>query len=109
MQIRYPVELKARGRKFYAAVLKDFDPANFGPHDYQLLAQAGTCLDVIAEAEDELKKTGSYFIDRWGQPKQHPAHAVIRDNKIIFARLCRELNLSSEKPEDSRPPPLYNK
>jgi hypothetical protein len=107
MQIRYPVELKKRGRLFYAAVLKDFDPAAFGPHDFQLLAQAGTCLDTIAEAEAELVKAGSYFIDRWGQPKAHPAFAVIRDTKTLFARLCRELNLSCEKPEDPRSPGLY--
>jgi hypothetical protein len=107
MQIRYPNELKTRGRKFYAAVLKDFDPSNFGPHDLQLLAQAGTCLDVIAEAEAELKSAGPYYTDRWGQPRPHPAQDVIRNNKICFARLCRELNLSSEKPEDPRPPGLY--
>lgn len=105
--IRYPVELKERGRKFWKAIMAEFDPAAFGAHDLQLLAQAATCLDVIAEAEAELKTSGSYFVDRWGQPKQHPAHDVIRNNKIVFARLCRELNLSSEKPEEKRPPGLY--
>ena len=46
--------------------------------------------------------------DRFGKPKTHPALAVEKDNKIIFARLMRELNLDIEPPGNTgRPPGLY--
>jgi hypothetical protein len=105
--IRFPKELGVEGRKFYAAILRQFDADAFGAHDMQLLRNAAAALDRISEAQAEIKSSGSYFIDRWGAPKPHPGHAVERDNRILFARLCRELNLSCEKPEDPRPPGLY--
>lgn len=105
--IRYPKELKADGRKFYQATLKEFDASSFGPHDFELLAQAAAALDRIAEATAQIKTDGAYYIDRWNQPRPHPGHAVERDNRILFARLVRELNLSTDKPEETRPPGLY--
>jgi len=41
-------------------------------------------------------------------PKTHPALSVEKENKIIFARLLRELCLDIEPPRDTgRPPGLY--
>jgi len=39
--------------------------------------------------------------------KEHPAAKVIRDNRIIFCRIIRELALDIETPSESRPPRAY--
>lgn len=99
-----PSHLKKGGRKFWKKVLNDFEIED--GHHLMLLENACQCLDRIDEAQAEIEKEGAYFTDRFGQPKEHPAHKTERDNKILFARLVRELNLDIEPPRESRPPSL---
>jgi phage terminase small subunit len=99
-----PNFLKTEGRKFWRGVLSEYEITE--THDLKLLAEASSCADRIFEARAEIEKSGPYFIDRWKQPKPHPAHAIENANKILFARLLRELNLDVQMPE-SRPPQRY--
>jgi P27 family predicted phage terminase small subunit len=99
-----PTHLNKGGRKLWRGVLQDYEIEE--THDLKLLAEACGCIDRIDEARREIEKKGSYFEDRFGQPKEHPAHKTERDNKILLARLLRELNLDIAPPE-SRPPTRY--
>ena len=99
--MKAPKYLKFDGKKFYRGVLADFEISE--THDLKLLAEAASCVDRITEARKEIDKSGSYFIDRWLQPKPHPAHAVENSNKVLLARLLRELNLDIAPPENRAP------
>jgi len=102
---RAPSHLKTEGKKFWRQVLRDFDLSD--AHHLKILESACQCLDRIEQAKDDLKKDGLYFIDRFGQPKERPSNKTERDNKVLFARLLRELALDINFPEDARPPRQY--
>jgi P27 family predicted phage terminase small subunit len=103
--IEIPKHLQKEGRDFWESVLSDFNIKD--GHHLKLLENACVCLDRIAQARRQIKKHGGFYKDRFNQPKEHPAHKTERDNKIIFARLLRELNLDIEPPRESKPPALY--
>lgn len=100
-----PRHLKKSGRKFYRHVVSEFE---LEPHHVEQVIQAAQCLDRIDRAREEIDAHGPYFTDRFGQPKEHPAHKTERDNKILFNRILRELCLDIEEPKTpGRPPKLY--
>jgi phage terminase small subunit len=75
-------------------------------HHVKVLTAAAEAWDRAQEARGAIAKHGgAFFTDRFGAPKVHPAVAVERDAKILFARLLRELRLDIDPP-DSRPPGL---
>jgi len=100
-----PKSLKTQGRKFYQKVLVECADLR-EIHDLERLKMAGKCLDDIAEAEKQIKKDGRYVLDRYNQTKEHCAQKTIRENRIIFCRIIRELGLDLEVPEP-RPPRQY--
>jgi phage terminase small subunit len=99
-----PKILGSEGRKLWRGVLKEYEISEC--HDLKRLAEAAHCCDRIDEARKEIDIQGPYFVDRFGQPKPHPAFAVEKDNKILLCRILRELNLDTPPPE-SRPPGLF--
>lgn len=74
-------------------------------HLHDVVVLAGETRDQILKDTKRVQTEGEYYTDRWGCPKPHPALAEIRNNKVVFARLLRELNLS-DAPETPRPPGL---
>jgi phage terminase small subunit len=72
-------------------------------HHRRLLLLAAESFDRASEARETLAREGSYYDDRFGQPRAHPALAVERDCRIAFARLVRELGLE-EEPRSSATP-----
>ena len=99
-----PQHLKAHGRAFWRGVHRDFEISEC--HDLKILSEAAACIDRIEEARKVIEEQGAYFIDRWKQPKPHPAHGIENQNKILLARLLRELCLDMDPPEN-RPPARY--
>ena len=75
------------------------------PHHMRLLTLAAETWDRAQSARAVIAKRGPFYDDRFGAPKAHPAVAVERDAKVLFARLLRELRLDLDAPE-SRPPEL---
>jgi phage terminase small subunit len=65
---------------------------------------AGEAFDRATEARETIEAEGTYFKDRFGCPKAHPAVAVERDARVLFARLVRELDLDGDVAPDPRPP-----
>ncbi len=100
-----PKHLRSATKKWIRQVANDYELES---HHLKLLIQAGEVYDRILLARETVEKEGAYFTDRWGCPKSHPALAEERANRITFARLVRELNLSEESP-DTRLPGLKYK
>jgi len=105
MKQKTPSGLQAAGKKFYKQVLADYELTE--GHDLERLFMGCRCLDEIKEAEDIVKEEGRFINDRFMQKREHPAAKSIRDNKIIFCRIIRELGLDIYTPDDSRPRRQY--
>ncbi len=102
---KLPKYLKVATKAWIQRILADYELES---HHVKILIMAGECWERIIQARERIKKEGAYFTDRWGCPKSHPALADERNNRIVFARLIRELNLLEEGP-DARPPGLKYK
>ena len=96
-----PVFLAETGRTFWQRIVGEFDLDSAA---LQLLAVACKQLDRIAESRALLAKETMVYVDRFGQPREHPAVSIERNASVVFARLVRELALDVEPPVDSRPP-----
>ena len=96
-----PTYLSQAGRSFWQRVVSEFDLDSAA---LQLLAVACKQLDRIAEARAILAAQPVTYLDRFDQPREHPAVSIERNASVVFARLVRELALDVEPPADSRPP-----
>ena len=83
----------AEAQTFYDAVAAEYE---LSAHHVDILRQAADTIDRIDYSQRILKEAGDYFLDKFGQPKAHPATRTLRDDKIVFARLCRELALDDD-------------
>ena len=72
-------------------------------HHLRLLVLAGESWDRICQAREQVDREGLTIEGRFGV-KTHPAVLIEKDNKILFARLVRELNLDESGPDDPRIP-----
>ena len=99
-----PQHLQDEGCAFWQAILSDYDLDE--GHHLKLLELACESLDRIAQARRHLRKHGCFFLDRFKQLKENPSGKVERDNKVLFARLMRELGLDLEPPKENRSPQL---
>jgi phage terminase small subunit len=78
-------------------------------HHLRLLEAAATAWDRSQDARRELEANGgATYLDRFGQPKEHPAAHVERQSQIVFSRMVRELGLDLETPAESRPPSRWH-
>jgi len=102
---KIPSGLKKQGQAFWKKINSEtiFEDS----YDIERLLMAAKTLDEISIAEVAMKKTGMFIKDRYGSLREHPACKTIRDNKIIFCRIIRELGLDIEQPEDPRLPRQY--
>jgi phage terminase small subunit len=60
------------------------------------LTNACRALDRLRDAEKMLAKEGSIVRDRFGQPRQHPAHLVARDEGKALRECLKMLALDLE-------------
>jgi phage terminase small subunit len=101
---RAPSHLSQSSRRWWLDVVNTWE---LDPHHLHLLSAAASALDRAEEARQTLAKEGSYFVNRHGESKPHPAIACERDSRVLFARLLRELDLDAvPAPQDKRPPSL---
>lgn len=100
-----PNGLKAAGKKFWKKAHSErvFDEA----HDLERLCMAAKCLDDLAEAEKRVKEDGMFTKNRYGNVIEHPGVKMIRDTRLLFVKIIRELALDIIDPGDSRPPRQY--
>ena len=99
-----PKNLSKESHKFWIDILKIYQ---LQPHHAKILEAACRCWDRVLEARLRVETEGPYFVDRYSQPKPHPALEVETKNKNLFMRLIRELGFDLQSPSDSRPPRQY--
>jgi len=99
------IKLDKVGAKFRREVLKEYTFTD--THDIRRLDLASHCLDRIEECRAVIETEGVFIKDRFEQKKEHPAVKCERDQKVVFCRILRELNLDIETPKENRPPSLY--
>ena len=102
---RTPSGLQAPGKKFWKKVLSEYEMEE--SYDLERLKQACGCLDEIYESQKIVVGEGRFVLDRFQQQKEHPAAKAIRENKVLFCRIIRELGLDLAIPGDSRPRRQY--
>ena len=101
---RPPKELRSETKRWWRQIVSDYELES---HHLRLLTLAGLAWDRAQQATEEIKATGAYVLDRYGCPKQHPALAIEMNNRVLFARMLRELALDVSSPgAPSRPPGL---
>jgi len=96
-----PEHLEPETAEWWLRAAQDFELEG---HHERLLTGAAEAWDRAQQARRILEEEGIVVPDRFGQPKPHPAVAIERDSKALFARLLRELAFDVEPPAESRPP-----
>lgn len=100
-----PRGLKAPGRRAWRCFLEVFDLSE--PQDLARLEQACRCLDEIEELSAVVKKEGRIVYPPSGTMREHPASKAVRELRIVFARLVREMGVDLKEAPESRPPRQY--
>lgn len=95
---KIPDYIGESGRKWLKRVFSDYA---FDKSELETVFQAASCLDRIEQARDAIQAHG-ILIDCPTGLKGNPACGVERDNKTLFARLCRELQITGA--EETRLP-----
>lgn len=98
-----PSHLSAAMKRWYASVVGEYA---LEPHHLRLLELACESYDRCEQARRTISREGPTFVDRFGQPRAHPATKVEHDSALRFGRLLRELDLDAEPPPDPRLPRL---
>jgi len=80
-------------REFFKKISKDF---NLEEHNKKILILACECLDQINTGQKILEKEGNYYKNRFEELRPNPALKEIKDNKSIFLRYMKQLNLDVE-------------
>jgi P27 family predicted phage terminase small subunit len=96
--------LKRKGREFYNKVITEYEFSD--AHDLERLLMACKTLDNIEDAEKQLKADGLYITNRYGNVTEHPAMRTIKDLRLLFIKIIRELGMDIPA-QDSRPPGRY--
>ncbi len=97
-----PKHLRPATQRWYRAVVREFVLED---HHLKLLQAAAEAWDRLTEARETLERDGSYYRDRFGCPRPHPALRTENDARISFCRTLRELDLDVEPPSEAKRPP----
>ena len=97
-----PKGLDAKGKKFWRKACAEFTFS--GESDLEILGQMCRCIDRITQAAALIKKLGLVLINPTTKAvRPNPGLAIEHDNRILLARLGRELGMFAAS-DDSRPP-----
>ena len=93
---RAPNGLGTRGRKFWKAVVAEFELTDV---EDELLLEVVRTLDRLDELEDQVKSDGTMVAGSAGQQVLHPAIGEQRQQRITLGRLLGQLQLPDEDGE----------
>lgn len=94
MAVTAPKHLTTRSKRIYRSVVDDYDLAG-EPHAREVLRLALEALDAADTARKIVEAEGMVYLNRFGEPRAHPAVAIERDGRLAVARLFRELSLDA--------------
>ena len=100
-----PPNLGKEGSAFWLNVLAENEIED--SHDLQRLAMACKCLDDLAIAEGRVIIEGMFIQNRYGNITEHPAVKTVRDTRLLFVKIIREMGLDLVDVKDTRPPRQY--
>jgi hypothetical protein len=89
-----PVGLSLAGRLFWKRLQADYEIQDAG--GLTLLEQAARAFDLVQTCEAAVKRKGTIFTDRFGQPRQAPWMLNLRDSRNMLVKCLRALNLDVE-------------
>jgi P27 family predicted phage terminase small subunit len=92
-----PPRLTPEAGQWWERILTAFDLDDAG---LILLESALESFDRMRQAQAILAKEGIVYVDRFNQPKQHPATMVERDAKATMLRNIKALGLDLEPLHD---------
>jgi phage terminase small subunit len=98
---KLPAHLSAASRAWCEEIRATFE---LEAHHERLLVLAAAAFDQAEDARARLAADGTYVEDRFGQLRLHPAANVLRDARLSFARLVRELGIEPDHSQPNRPP-----
>jgi phage terminase small subunit len=99
-----PKHLSKKAKELFQDITADYDLES---HHIEILRLLCECLDRLEVCRKQLKRDGVFIVNRFGESKIHTALREEREQKVLFARLARELNLDLEIPESPRKPRRY--
>ena len=94
---RPPAELKTSGRKLWNAVQAEYE---LEQHETQLLREMCRAADTLDRLATVVAEEGEMLLDRFEQPRVHPALVESRQLKVTYARLSAALRLPSGEEGD---------
>ena len=98
---RAPSFLSAEAKRLYRQIVTDFV---LDGHHTRLLDMLCQSWDEWQTARKAIDKHGQTFIDRYGQVRERPELATIRQARNSFRQLYRELNLDGSTEPDGHGP-----
>ncbi len=101
-KVKGPRQLKNETREWWVSIVQSYELES---HHLRLLTLAGEAWDRAQQARRILDARGLTYDDRYGQPRVRPEIGVERDNRIVFARMLRELGLDVVEPGPIGRPP----
>lgn len=104
--VKPPTFLGKKGRNFFK---KQAEKYHFDDqHGIELLTHAAQVLDRLEDVRKRIDEEGLLVTNRFGELRENPAVKVERDQKILFARLVRELNFDIPEDEEYTRPPRFH-
>ena len=92
------MKLSSEAKKLYNGIRQEYDITdNAG---LVLLLSACESLDVIREAEKEIKKFGLVIEDKYSRVKSNPACTVLKEHKTLMLNYLKALNLDFSEIKD---------
>ena len=88
------IKLSKKAKEWMERVAQTYE---WNAEQLDLLKMAASCLDRIIESQKILKLSGSYFVDKAGATKMHPALKVELTNKTLFLKILKQLGLSENE------------
>jgi P27 family predicted phage terminase small subunit len=90
-----PRGLSAEARGWWQRIVSEWALDDAG---LLVLQQGLEAFDRMRQAQAVVTKEGLVVSDRFGQPKQHPATLVERDNRTVLLRAFKQLGLDVAAP-----------
>lgn len=91
--VKRPVGLRARGKRFWDAVCAEYDLSGI---ELELLAELCRTLDELDLLSRVLRKDGVSASGSKGQLRMHPALIELRSSRLVVSRLAAQLDLPDD-------------